>query len=75
MCELANKALFDAARPLGVPVIHLVTTYRDVEEIRANPFWRTRAEDPNATRKNVLRHNLAGSRTAPSCRGCIKVAT
>jgi nicotinamidase-related amidase len=60
----ANKALFDAARPLGVPVIHLVTTYRDVEEIRANPFWRTRAEDPNATRKNVLRHNLAGS---PGC--------
>ncbi len=60
----ANKAFFDAARPLGVPVIHLVTTYRDVEEIRANPFWRTRAEDPNATRKNVLRHNLAGS---PGC--------
>src|SRR6476620_10576906 len=56
----ANKALFDAARPLGVPVIHLVTTYRDVEEIRANPFWRTRAEDPNATRKNVLRHNIKG---------------
>ena len=60
----ANKALFDAARPLGVPVIHLVTTYRDVQEIRANPFWRTRAEDPNATRKNVLRHNLKGS---PGC--------
>jgi nicotinamidase-related amidase len=60
----SNKALFDAARPLGVPVIHLVTTYRDVEEIRSNPFWRTRAEDPNATRKNVLRHNLAGS---PGC--------
>lgn len=60
----ANKAFFDAARPLGVPVVHLVTTYRDVEEIRANPFWRTRAEDPNATRKNVLRHNLAGS---PGC--------
>ncbi|MFQ6018813.1 MAG: cysteine hydrolase family protein, partial [Kiloniellaceae bacterium] len=30
-------------------------------EIRANPFWRTRADDPNATRRNVERHNLAGS--------------
>jgi nicotinamidase-related amidase len=60
----ANRAFFDAARPLGIPVVHVVTTYRDVEEIRANPFWRTRAEDPNATRKNVLRHNLMGS---PGC--------
>jgi nicotinamidase-related amidase len=59
-----NRRLLDSARPLGIPVIHCVTTYRDVEEIRSNPFWRTRAEDPNATRKNVLRHNLAGS---PGC--------
>src|SRR5918912_988827 len=60
----ANKAFFDKARSRGVPVYHIVTTYRDVAEIRANPFWRTRAEDPKATRKNVLRHNLAGS---PGC--------
>lgn len=60
----ANRVFFEAARAAGVPIVHVVTTYRDVEEIRANPFWRTRAEDPNATRKNVLRHNLAGS---PGC--------
>src|SRR4051794_16631565 len=60
----ANRRFLDGARRLGLPIIHCVTTYRDVEEIRANPFWRTRAEDPNATRKNVLRHNLAGS---PGC--------
>lgn len=60
----ANRTFFEGARALRIPIIHLVTTYRDVEEIRANPFWRTRAEDPNATRKNVLRHNLAGS---PGC--------
>jgi nicotinamidase-related amidase len=60
----AHKVFFEGARAAGIPIIHLVTTYRDVEEIRANPFWRTRAEDPNATRKNVLRHNLAGS---PGC--------
>jgi nicotinamidase-related amidase len=59
-----NRRLLESARPLGIPIVHCVTTYRDVEEIRANPFWRTRAEDSNATRKNVLRHNLAGS---PGC--------
>jgi nicotinamidase-related amidase len=60
----ANRAFFEHARTLDVPILHLVTTYRDVEEIRSNPFWRTHAEDPHATRKNVLRHNLAGS---PGC--------
>lgn len=56
----ANKRFFDAARQKGVPVIHLLTMYRTVEEIRTNPFWRTRADDPSATRKNVLKHNLEG---------------
>lgn len=56
----ANRRFFDAARGRGIPVIHLLTMYRSVDEIRTNPFWRTRADDPNATRKNVERHNLAG---------------
>ncbi|MGE4064789.1 MAG: cysteine hydrolase family protein [Rhodospirillaceae bacterium] len=56
----ANKRLFDWARGVGIPVIHLLTQYRDVREISSNPFWRTRAEDPKATRKNVLKHNIAG---------------
>ncbi len=56
----ANKRLFDWARSAEIPVIHLLTQYRDVAEIASNPFWRTRAEDPKATRKNVLRHNIAG---------------
>ena len=60
----ANQRLFQWCRSRGIPVAHLVTTYRDVDEIRANPFWRTRAEDPSATRRNALRHNLAG---APGC--------
>jgi nicotinamidase-related amidase len=59
-----NKRLFNWCRGVGIPVIHLVTSYRDVEEIRANPFWRTRAEDPTATRKNVMRHNIIGG---PGC--------
>jgi nicotinamidase-related amidase len=60
----ANKRLFDWCRSVGIPVIHQVTSYRDEEEIRANPFWRTRAEDPKATRKNVMRHNIIGG---PGC--------
>ncbi len=60
----ANKRFLAGCRAVEIPVIHCVTTYRDVAEIRANPFWRTRAEDPKATRKNVLCHNLAGS---PGC--------
>jgi nicotinamidase-related amidase len=57
----ANRIFFSAARQVGVPIVHLVTSYRDVAEIRSNPFWRTRADDPNASRKNVERHNLEGS--------------
>jgi nicotinamidase-related amidase len=56
----ANKRLFDWARTVNIPIVHLLTQYRDVQEIASNPFWRTRAEDPQATRKNVLRHNIEG---------------
>lgn len=54
----ANRRLFDAGRAAGIPVVHLVTRYRDGEEIRANPFWRTRAENRDNPRRNVLKHNL-----------------
>ena len=60
----ANKRLMDGCRAAGIPVVHIVTRYRDATEIAANPFWKTRAEDPRATRKNVLRHNLDGM---PGC--------
>jgi len=59
-----NKRLLDWARSQGIPVIHQVTSYRDADEIRANPFWRTRAEDPTTTRRNVMRHNIKGG---PGC--------
>jgi nicotinamidase-related amidase len=60
----ANARLFAWCRNHGIPVIHLLTSYRDAWEIRSNPFWRTRAEDPAATRKNVMRHNIIGG---PGC--------
>ena len=60
----ANRKFFERCRDEGIPIVHQVTSYRDVEEIRSNPFWRTRADDPDATRKNVERHNIEGS---PGC--------
>ncbi|WP_174802244.1 cysteine hydrolase family protein [Martelella limonii] len=59
-----NRIFFDKCRAAGIPIVHLVTRYRDVAEIRSNPFWRTRADDPNASRKNVEHHNLDGM---PGC--------
>lgn len=56
----ANRRLFDWCRGQDVPVIHLVTQYRDAEEIHLNAFWRTRAEDPDNPRKNVMTHNIIG---------------
>lgn len=60
----ANARFLDRCRAADLPVVHVVTAYRDVAEIRSNPFWRTRADDPRASRKNVERHNLEGS---PGC--------
>ena len=54
-------ALLDGLRPLGVPVVHVVTEYRDSAEIAANPFWKAVHDDPTKARKSILRHNLAGS--------------
>lgn len=56
----ANRRFLDRCRAAGIPVVHLLTQYRDAEEIRCNPFWRTRAENPGNPRKNVLAHNLEG---------------
>jgi biuret amidohydrolase len=55
----ANRRFLAAARSAGIPVVHAVTFYREVAEIASNPFWRAVA-DTNATRRNVLRHNLEG---------------
>jgi nicotinamidase-related amidase len=60
----ANQRFLQRCREAGIPVVHLLTQYRDAEEIRVNPFWRTRAENPDNPRKNVLAHNLEGM---PGC--------
>lgn len=53
----ANVAFLAQARAAGLPVLHMVTSYRDVGEITLNPFWRAIA-DTGVTRSNILRHNL-----------------
>ncbi len=53
-------ALFSELRALGVPVIHVVTEYRDAGEIASNPFWQAVHDDPAKARKGILRHNLVG---------------
>lgn len=56
----ANVTLLTAARGRGLPVIHVVTSYHSMEEIASNPWWASVA-DTDATRRNVLRHQLPGS--------------
>lgn len=53
-------ALLAGLRERGVPVIHVVTEYRDPGEIAANPFWKAAHDDPAKARRGILRHNLAG---------------
>jgi nicotinamidase-related amidase len=53
--------LFTEVRALGVPVVHVVTEYRDPAEITANPFWKAIHDDPTKARKGSSRHNLTGS--------------
>ena len=52
--------LFAALRERGVPIVHVVTEYRDAAEIAANPFWKAAHDDPAKARRGILRHNLAG---------------
>ncbi len=53
--------LFSELRAIGVPIVHVVTEYREPREIASNPFWKAIDADPNKVRKGILRHNLAGS--------------
>src|SRR5262245_11454023 len=56
----ANARFFQRCRAAGIPVVHLLTHYRDAEEIASSPALLARSRDPDNPRKNVLEHNLAG---------------
>jgi nicotinamidase-related amidase len=52
--------LLDALAELGVPIIHLVTRYRDRGEILSNPYWDMQAGRPGGVRRAIAEHNLEG---------------
>jgi nicotinamidase-related amidase len=52
--------LLDEYRVLGVPVIHVVTAYRDRNEILSNRYWRFQAGDADSPRRQIAEHNLIG---------------
>ena len=56
----SNEAFNSSCRDLGIPIIHVVSQYRDPSETAGNPFWRTKADRAGDTRKNQFRHNLQG---------------
>ncbi|OZM77131.1 cysteine hydrolase family protein [Pseudonocardia sp. MH-G8] len=56
----AHAELLAAARSRRIPVVHVVTGYRSVEEIASNPWWSAVAGS-DASRANVLHHQLPGS--------------
>ncbi len=57
----SNEAFNNSCRDLGIPIVHVVSQYRDPSETAGNPFWRTKAGRPGDTRKNQFRHNLQGT--------------
>lgn len=56
-----NQVLLDAARTAGLPVVHVVTRYRDVTEVTTNPFWAS-LNGTDATRSNAESHQIEPTR-------------
>jgi nicotinamidase-related amidase len=53
-----SVALLAEYRKLGIPIIHVITSYRDREEILSNRYWSFQAELPNSPRAAIAEHNL-----------------
>lgn len=54
------RALFVSLRAIGVPIVHVVTVFRDPQETLANPFWNAITEDTTKKRSGNKRHNVVG---------------
>src|SRR3954464_13295264 len=57
----AAQELFAKLRDRGVPIVHVVTSYRDPAESLSNPFWKAIAEDPAMKRSAASGRNMAGA--------------
>lgn len=55
-----SAALLAEFRQLGVPIIHVVTSYRNTDEILNNRYWNRQAEKGDGSRGNIAGHNLEG---------------
>lgn len=53
----ANRRFLHGARDRGVPVVHVVTRYRDPGEALANPFWAA-LDGTTASRGAVAAHQV-----------------
>jgi nicotinamidase-related amidase len=58
--ELVERTvpLLHEFRDLGVPVIHVITSYRNKGEILSNPYWRFQSSLSDSPRSAIAEHNL-----------------
>jgi nicotinamidase-related amidase len=52
--------LLDDYRALDVSVVHVVTSYRNRDEILSNAYWHFQADRASSTRRAIAEHNLEG---------------
>jgi nicotinamidase-related amidase len=52
--------LLDDYRAVGLPVAHVITAYRNREEILSNRYWQFQANRLDSPRRHIAEHNLAG---------------
>jgi|TARA_B100000315_G_scaffold250462_1_gene283324 nicotinamidase-related amidase len=57
-------ALFGQLRALDVPIVHVVSEYRNATELLSNPFWKAIHDDPTKARRGAAGHNILGN---PGC--------
>jgi nicotinamidase-related amidase len=52
------RTLLDGFRAAGLPVVHVITAYRNREEILSNRYWRFQAHRTGSPREAIAEHNL-----------------
>lgn len=52
--------LLERYRELRLPIVHVITAYRDRDEILSNPYWRFQSGRTDSPRARIAEHNLEG---------------
>lgn len=58
-----TSKLFKELRKKNIPIIHIVTKYRDKDEILSNPHWNEKNSGENSARTGIEKHNIIGEPT------------